>query len=143
MDKTTHVYFPKRVIVLYGILAVALIPWIFNLAENLPSKHLAHHWDAVWVGFDAIMLVVLLLTVLFAVKKMLWVTLSATALATLFIVDAWFDVLTSKPGREQKIAILFGSLEVLLALFTLRLVYHVIKHSTTRQSNIKLTAKHR
>jgi hypothetical protein len=140
VDKTTHVYFPKLVIFLYGILAVALIPWIFNLAENLPTKHLAHHWDAAWVGFDVIMLVALALTVFFAVKKLLWVTLSATALATLFIVDAWFDVLTSKPGKEQKIAILLGSLEVILALFTLRLVYHVIKHSTSHQRNIKLTS---
>jgi hypothetical protein len=140
MDKTAHVYFPKRIIILYGTLAIVLIPWIFNLAQNLPTKHLVHHWDAVWVGFDVIMLIVLALTIIFAIKKLIWVALSATALAALFIIDAWFDILTSKPGKEQKIAILFGSLEVLLALFTLRLVYHIIKHSTPQQSNIKLTA---
>src|SRR5579871_6214553 len=105
MDKTIHVYFPKKVIILYAILGVGLIPWIFNLAANLPAKHLVHHWDAVWVGFDVIMLIVLGLTLFFAIRKVLWVTLSATALATLFIVDAWFDILTSQPGREQKIAI--------------------------------------
>ncbi|OVE78752.1 hypothetical protein BVY00_02015 [bacterium G20] len=141
MDKTIHIQFPRRVIVLYGILAIILIPWIFNLAANLPTRHLVRRWDAIWVGFDVIMLVVLGLTVFFALKKLLWVALSATALATLFIVDAWFDILASRPGKEQRTAIFFGSLEIILAFFTLRLVYHVIRHSTPRQDNIELAAK--
>jgi hypothetical protein len=142
MDKTTHVYISKRIVILYGALAVILIPWIFDLAENLPAKHLARHWDVVWVGFDLIMLVTLALTVIFALKKMLWVVLSATALATLFIVDAWFDILTSKPGREQRVAIFFGFFEVILAVFTLRMVHHVVRHTSPQQRNVKLTTKH-
>lgn len=141
MDKTTHVYFPKWVVIFYGVLAAALIPWITNLAQSLPSSHEANHWDAVWVGFDMFMLFVLGLTIVFALKKMIWVTLSATALGTLFIVDAWFDIMTSQPGHEQKLAIIFGTMEVLLALLTFRLVYHVIRHTSSHQTKVKLTAK--
>ncbi len=138
MDTTRKIYFPKWVAILYGVLAIVLIPWIFSLAQNLPAHHLAHHWDAAWVGFDVIMLIAVALTALFIAMRKVWVVVSATALATLFIVDAWFDILTSKPGHEQKVAIVFGLLEIMLAIFTYSLVFHVIHHSSTKKK-VKLT----
>jgi len=138
MEKTIRIYIPKWAVVLYSGLAVILIPWIFNLAVNLPAKHLVHHWDAVWVGFDILMFITIALTVYFAVTKTVWVTISASALATLFVIDAWFDILTSRPGREMRLSIFFGLLEVILALLTFRLVHHMIKHSAKPHDNIKL-----
>src|ERR671934_5495 len=35
-----------------GAVAVALFPWTAYLSATLPSRHVAHHWDIVWVGFD-------------------------------------------------------------------------------------------
>jgi len=140
METTIKIYIPRWAVFLYCLLAVTLIPWIFNLAANLPTKHLVHHWDAVWVGYDVMMVLVIALTVYFAVKKMVWVAISASALATLFVIDAWFDILTSQPGREQRVSIFFGSLEIILAGFTFRLVHHMIKHSAKSHDNIKLVA---
>lgn len=140
MDEITHVYVPKWAAVLYGALAIVLIPWIFNLAINLPERHVAWHWDAVWVGFDVIMFIAMTITLVFMIRRMVWVVISATALATLFIVDAWFDVLTAKPGPEQRAAFIFGALEIVLAALTYRLVFHVVHHSTP-DKKIRLTAR--
>jgi NhaP-type Na+/H+ or K+/H+ antiporter len=140
MEKTIRIYIPKWALILYSLLALVLIPWIFNLAVNLPTRHIVHHWDAVWVGFDILMFLVVALTVYFAVKKMVWVTISASALATLFVVDAWFDIMTSRPGRELRNAIFFGSLEIILAGLTFRFVHHMIKHSAKPHDNVKLVA---
>lgn len=142
MDEITHVYVPKWAAVLYGTLAVILIPWIFNLAQNLPTRHLAWHWDAVWVGFDVIMFMAMATTLVFMIRRVVWVAISATTLATLFIVDAWFDILTAKPGSEQRAALVFGGLEILLAVLTYRLVYHVV-HYSTPDKKFKLVAKHK
>jgi hypothetical protein len=116
------------------MLALFMVPWIFNLAQNLPTRHLVHHWDAVWVGFDIMMIAMIAATVYFVIKKRIWVVLSATALATLFIVDAWFDILTSKPGSEQVQAIVLGLIETALAIFTFRLVYLAVLRATPHKN---------
>lgn len=129
MDRSSKVYLPKWAAILYASLALLMVPWIFLLAQNLPTRHLVHHWDAVWVGFDVVMILMLGITVYFVVKKRVWVVLSATTLATLFIVDAWFDILTAKPGIDQIQAVILGLLETTLAIFTYRLVYIAVLRS--------------
>lgn len=140
MESTKHIYVGKLWVVAYGIMGVVLIPWIFDLAQNLPSKHEASHWDALWVGFDAMMVAMIALTIYFAMRKQLWVVITTSALATLFVVDAWFDILTSKPGHEQRIALFFGAIEVALAVLTFKLVHHVVKHATPHDK-IKVVPK--
>lgn len=140
MDDIKHVYVPKWAAVLYGALAIVLIPWIVNLAVSLPTRHVSWHWDTVWVGFDVIMFIAMTITLVFMIRRVVWVAISATALATLFIVDAWFDILTAKPGPEQRMAMIFGALEIVLAALTYRLVFHVMHHSTP-DKKIKLVAK--
>jgi hypothetical protein len=142
MDRATKIYIPKWAGLLYGAMAIVLVPWIFDVAQNLPTRHIIRHWDAVWVGFDVILLFTILLTLWFLIKKTVWVVMSASALATLFIVDTWFDILTSRPGREEREAIAFGVLEVSLALLTYRLVYLVIRQSTP-EKNVTLAVKDR
>jgi hypothetical protein len=137
MEGRVKVYLPKWATVVYATMAVVLIPWILNLASTLPERHLERHWDAVWVGFDFIMLCTIVLTLWFMFKRVIWVVVSASALGALLIVDAWFDIMTAKPGSELREAILYGVLEVSLAVLTYRLVY-VMVHHTTPQKNISL-----
>ncbi len=113
----------------YFASAVVLIPWIVILADSLPSRHVAHDWNTLWVGFDISELVMTLVTVYFLIKKKIWLLISASMLATLFIVDAWFDILTSKPGSSRDQAYLFGVIEVGMSLLTFRLVYHVVQRA--------------
>lgn len=129
MEKDIHLYIPRWATILYAALAIILIPWILVLAEYLPARHLDRHWDAIWVGFDVIILITLAITTYFMIKQTIWVIVSATALATLFIVDVWFDVLTSRPGRQEDEAIFSGIIELSLALLTYRLVYQIVRRS--------------
>jgi hypothetical protein len=129
MVKQTKDYVPKWAGILYFSAAVILVPWIVNLAQNLPVRHVSRNWDTLWVGFDIILLIVTIVTVYFVTKRSIWLVVSASVLATLFMVDTWFDILTSRPGRDQRQAILLGFIEMGMAFLTLRLVYQVMKRA--------------
>jgi len=136
MDKIKEIYVPKWASYLYALLAIALVPWIILLAQYLPAKHLARHWDALWVGFDIIMLFNIFLTLYFVIHRKIWVIVSAASLATLFIVDAWFDVLTARPGSDERSSIGQAIIELTLSFLTFRLIYHIIHQSTDKKDII-------
>ena len=133
MDNVKHIYLPKWAIATYASLGLILVPWIIVLAEYLPTRHVARHWDALWVGFDLIILVTLIITVYFMFKQTVWVIVAASALGTLFIVDAWFDILTARAGSEQLQSIGSGAIELVLSILTYRLVYHVLHQSAPKK----------
>lgn len=138
MERTTDVYFPRWAVRLYVVLVIVLIPWILDLADYLPSSHLAHHWDTLWVGFDIIMLLTIIITLILAFKRRVWAAISGTALATLFIVDAWFDILTARPGKDLDASIAFGVVEVVLSILTMLVVTEVVKSTSTHQHKIRI-----
>ena len=130
-------HFPRWTIALYTVSVAVLIPWTYSLAENLPSHHLAHHWDIAWTGFDIFELLLFILTTVLALKRTIWVTLSATALSTILLVDVWFDVLTSKPGKQETIAILLALfIELPIALVTYVLAYRTTLHLHKRVQSL-------
>jgi hypothetical protein len=108
----------RRLAWLYLLAALALLPWIVYLAVSLPRRSLDVHYKASWVGFDLLLVVALARTAYMAFKVDARVQLTATAAATLLIVDAWFDVTTSH-GRaavgEALILAVFA--EIPIALF--------------------------
>lgn len=134
MDHIKNIYIPKWAGYLYILLAGILIPWTVVLANFLPSKHLSRNWDVLWVGFDTIMLLATLLTLYYIIRRKIWVIISASALATLFIIDAWFDILTSRTGREQQQSIIMGCIEIILAILTYYMVYRIIHQTSDKQS---------
>jgi hypothetical protein len=105
-DVEVEVDVPKWLPWFYGVSAVWLVPWIYHLQQTLPHRQPLAYWNITWVGFDLVMLAVILLVVYLALKKSVWLSLTLVSLCTLLLVDAWFDVLTSSPGREVTIAIL-------------------------------------
>jgi hypothetical protein len=90
---------------LFALAAVVLLPWIVLLAMTLPSTHRAERWDVAWVGFDAMLALLLLAVAITAWRRSNWLESSASAAATLLFVDAWFDVLTSSTQAELVTAI--------------------------------------
>jgi hypothetical protein len=82
------------------LFSLALIPWTIYLGYTLPTRQLSSHYNIAWVGFDVMLLVVLAATGLFALRRSLYLAVAATAAATLLVVDAWFDVMTSPPGGQ-------------------------------------------
>ena len=94
---------------LFALLSVLLIPWIAFIALVLPSRQLSENYDLAWAGFDGMLLIGLASTAYFALRRSRYLSVAATAVGTLLIVDAWFDVLTSR-RREVPFAVLLAVL---------------------------------
>jgi hypothetical protein len=91
---------------------VGIVPWIVFLAMTLPSQANADDYDIAWVGFDSAMALVLGTLAYCAIRRKPATELIAAVAATMLVVDAWFDVVTSE-GRNLMLAILtatFGEL---------------------------------
>jgi hypothetical protein len=89
-----------------GAVALALFPWTAYLSATLPSRHVAHHWDVVWVGFDLFEAGALVGTVVALVRCSPRVGLAAAIAGTALLSDAWFDLATAEPGHALGWALL-------------------------------------
>ena len=74
---------------------VILAGWIVVLAATLPHRFDAHHWRAVWVNFDILLLLAFAATAwaIWRQRQVLILLLAITG--TMLCCDAWFDVGTS------------------------------------------------
>ena len=74
---------------------VFLAGWIVVLAATLPHRFDAHHWRAVWVNFDILLLAAFAATAwaIWRQRQVLILLLAITG--TMLCCDAWFDVGTS------------------------------------------------
>jgi hypothetical protein len=101
--------------------AIGLGAWSGWLTVTLPTRHLAPNWNIAWGGFDVIMAVSLIATGITAWRGSAWFPMCAVATATLLVVDAWFDILTSTPG-DQLAGAIAAALFIELPLATLCIV---------------------
>jgi hypothetical protein len=108
----------------FVVCSLVLVPWIVYLGLSLPSRAISHHYDAAWVGFDVMELVALAATGLFSLRHSRFLALAAPAPATLLVVDAWFDVLTSDRHQLAMAILLAVVIELPLAAVCAWLSYH-------------------
>ena len=102
--------------------ALVLIPWTIALGQMLPSRHVANHWDAAWVGFDVLLAISLLATAYASLRRRDLARGLAAVSGTMLLCDAWFDVLTASTGTDLEVAILlavFGELPLATVCFLL------------------------
>jgi hypothetical protein len=126
MKKTIHL--PKFTSHLYAVGAVALLLWAIGLGFNLPTRHIVRHWDLVWVGFDGMIGVVMILTAFFATNKSHYVIISASTLGGLLFADAWFDILMARPGQDALKAIIFAvGIEIPVAMLSFFIAGYALK----------------
>ncbi len=105
--------------ILLVLAALVLIGWIVYLLRALPDSYRATHWNVAWVGYDFAMTATLL-TTSWALWKQRQVAIpGAMVSATFLIIDSWFDVVTSNPGWDQKVALVSALLIELPAAFLL------------------------
>jgi len=107
----------------FALAAVFTVPWVVFLGATLPGSVKVNDRLA-WVGFDAALVIMLGVTAYLAWRGRPKVALAATALATMLVVDAWFDVNTSPAGIERKIALGLAVVEVALAGVCLWIALH-------------------
>ncbi len=98
---------PRWVAPGFALAAVCTVPWVVFLAASLPATSRVNDRLA-WVGFDVGEVVMLAVTAYLAWRGKAKVALAATALATMLVVDAWFDVNTSTAGEDRDIALGFA-----------------------------------
>ena len=98
--------FPSWVPYFYGIICAILIPWTVFLAYVLPPRYISHNWDIAWTGFDIFMIFLFASTAILAIRKSAYSAISASMLGTVILTDAWFDILTSKPGLAERRSII-------------------------------------
>lgn len=88
-------------LVLLAVSAVLLVPWIGYLALTLPERHQVRSWDATWVGFDVLLLAMLVASLLLAWRRRLLVLPALSFTGALLVCDAWFDVITAGSWPER------------------------------------------
>lgn len=126
---------PRWVAPGFALAAVCTLPWVVFLAASLPATSRVNDRLA-WVGFDVGEVVMLAVTAYLAWRGRPKVTLAATALATMLVVDAWFDVNTSTAGAERDLAVGFAVLEVSLAAVSLWIALHAASVARRRLEDL-------
>lgn len=96
--------------------AIALVPWIGYLAWTLPHTYRAENWDATWIGFDTLMLALIVTTVVLGWQRRLAVVATAFATGVVLACDAWFDVMTARDGDRAPSIIAAVVIELPLAV---------------------------
>ncbi|KQX61806.1 hypothetical protein [Angustibacter sp. Root456] len=83
----------------FAVCSVALLPWVAVLAVSLPHRAVSHHYALAWAGYDVGLAAALAATAVAAVRRSRLLPVAASAAGALLLADAWFDVVTSAPGR--------------------------------------------
>src|SRR5581483_10438908 len=91
----------RRVLFVYCVLSLALIPWTAYLSSSLQPKHVTTHWDILWPGFDIALLAAAVATAIAVARQSPSIAICASVMGTLLLCDAWFDLWTSNPGSER------------------------------------------
>jgi hypothetical protein len=128
---------------LYTAAGIILLPWIVYLAETLPKRQFDRHYRAAWVGFDVLLVIVIIRTAYMAFRVDPRVQLAATATATLLIVDAWFDVTTasSRPAFWEAVALAL-LVEIPAAVFSIYLA-HSVSRRVLEAAGLDVRSAHR
>jgi hypothetical protein len=108
----------------FALFSLILLPWIVYLAYSLHSRQLSADADVAWAGFDAMLLAALASTGYFALRRSRYLATAAAATATLLVVDAWFDVVTTLPGERLDPVALAVLVELPLASVCVWLSFH-------------------
>jgi hypothetical protein len=106
------------------LFSVIMLPWTVYLAYTLPGRQRSPHYDVAWVGFDVLLLLTLAATGWLAVRRSGYLALAAAATATMLVVDAWFDVMTSPRHQLPQSLTLAVLIELPLAAICAWLSYH-------------------
>ncbi|MFC5185425.1 hypothetical protein [Actinomadura harenae] len=130
---------PERLIA--GALAIGtavLLVWTVGMAFSIPpSEPRTVNWAVLWCGFDAIEIVVMAAAAWLVRRRDALAPMALSALATLMVADAWFDIMTARsgylPAAVSMAAFLELPLAAVLTAFAVRLTRrHARDHAHDR-----------
>ncbi len=123
-----HLRLPRNP--LLTVLATAALvetAWTIYIAWRLPRHYVANHWDLAWVGLDIAQVIMLLLAAWAAWRGRALLILFATAAGTLLLVDAWFDVTTTRNGGLAQSVLFALLIEIPAAVALFLITWRTIK----------------
>jgi hypothetical protein len=139
---------PRWVAPVFALLGAATVPWTVYLAMTLPKQANTHHYRLTWVGFDIMLIVVLLATAYLAWRGNRLVGLLATITATMLVLDGWFDVNTSnradRPGAILSAAVIELPLAAIcgwIALHVDQVIDRRLRRLARRATRLSATAE--
>jgi len=108
-----------------ALCCVALIPWTIGLGVSLPRTYVAANWQALWTGFDVVLLGCLSVTAWSLWKQRQLLVPASIITSVLLLCDAWFDLLTANGHRQlivSAVTALLGELPLaaILGLVSIR-----------------------
>jgi hypothetical protein len=109
----------ERLLLFLTIAAIAEVLWAIYLGWTLPRHYVANHWVLAWVGLDVAEIAMLLATAWAAWRQRAVLILFSIIMATLLLVDAWFDVTTARRGDflQSLLLAIFAELPLAALLF--------------------------
>jgi hypothetical protein len=116
----------RLLLVIVTASAVALLPWIVDLAVSLPHRYVANHWKLAWVGFDIILLAFLGATAWLGWRRRQLVLLTSFTTAVLLCCDAWLDLTTARPG-DLPLSLVSACVEIPLAVLLFRASWRLLR----------------
>ena len=108
----------------FALFSVIMLPWTIYIGASLPARQVSPNYDAAWAGFDVLLLGTLAGTAYFAFRRSRYLSTAATATATLLVLDAWFDVMTTPSSGRLESILLAAAVELPLAAVCVWLSYH-------------------
>jgi hypothetical protein len=111
----------RLVLAISAASCVILAGWIVVLAATLPHHFNAHHWRALWVDFDVLLLAAFAATAWATWRKRQILILLLMLTGTMLCCDAWFDVGTSLRTNGMWISLasaVFAELPLAVLAFT-------------------------
>jgi len=114
----------QKVALVLAAVACVMLPWLFYLGATLEGQTSVRMWSSTWIGLDCLEITGLVTTAILLLKRKTRVIMAATFTATLFLIDAWFDVMLSQAGADWDQALLsafVGELPMALLCFYIAL----------------------
>lgn len=108
----------------FALFSVIMLPWTIYVGASLPARQVSPNYDVAWAGFDVLLIGALAGTAYFALRRSRYLSTAAAATATLLVVDAWFDVMTTPSGGRLESILLAAAVELPLAAVCMWLGYH-------------------
>ena len=120
---------PRWIEAFFVVAAVVLIPWIVLLFGDTSSQlGVGKHWHLVWGGFDCFLVLGFASTAYRIAVRSPVGAITAASTGTMLLIDAWFDILTSRRPSEQLTAILMAVFaEIPCALICFFVAHRIVR----------------
>jgi hypothetical protein len=127
---------PRWIVVVFGAVALGLLPWAVWLMSSLQPRHTTRNWDLAWSGFDTALASLCLVTAYAAWRRRFWLPSIAAATGALLVADAWFDVVLESRSADIKVAVFeafAGELPFAAVCFWIGFTSHVDPRGRARE----------